>query len=219
MGNGHKQWYDWFQSLKCKEITFNSLSTNSSTSNPPIDGDPLFLLMTRCPHVKHVILPQGMDSSQSEDDWAYFSSTLVSADVWKLHSLSIRKLPQIINGVVAKRHYYECLYHLRDSLKKFMLTTSILSGGYGQLQDFQQLISLIIADDLIGILADLCKMMDYLPHLTKVAVYFTTYMRDDSFNNNNTAIMQEQQDLIQQLLQQLKQQIVWQGTPKSAAWH
>lgn len=141
----NKQWYEWYQFIKYKNITisldlsdkllnniihskfspgkwvkiitFNELSRNRAISHPPLNTDLLYLLMVCCPNVKHVILPEFMDYSYCENEWTYFFTTLVNNNIWKLHSLSVQRLSRPIKDEDARRQYFEYIYHLRSSIK------------------------------------------------------------------------------------------------------
>lgn len=67
--------------------------------------------------------------------------------------------------------------------KRFLLTTGMISAGnYNCLQGFQQLTSLTIEKGVPGNLADCCGLLDYLPHLEEISVYFS--------NNSNDAAVE-----------------------------
>lgn len=139
----NKQWYEWFQSLKYKDVsislknpnillkniahskwepgkwvksvTSTNVSARSDSNTSPDEGDALCLLMTRYPNVKHVMLPEYMQ----DEDWTYFSRQLVDTNVWKLHSLSTENLPQAVSSPSARTQYFTCVYHLRSSIRSF----------------------------------------------------------------------------------------------------
>lgn len=205
----NKQWYEWYQSMKYKSIyirlvlsnrifgniinsklqpgkcvrsiTLLDLSTISNIEYPPLNGDPLYLFMTHCPNVKHVTLPKGMDFARQESDWAYFSKALVNTNIWKLDSLSIGHPSQSIVPNNITRHYFECLYHVRESIKSFILTNGVITGSYSCLQNFQQLTSLTIREGVVHNIADCCGLLDYSPQVEEATIYFPT------FNNEATA--------------------------------
>lgn len=94
-------------------------------------------LMIYCLNVKHVMLPAYMDTSNSDDLWTYFLTTIKSANTWKLHSLSVDWASHIIENDDARRHYYECLYHFQGGIRTFTMTANMISGSYDRLQGFQ----------------------------------------------------------------------------------
>lgn len=155
----NKQWYERYQSIKYKDvtirltfpdkgslnniyhsafqpgkwvrsITFESFSIIPSLNYPLNKDDRLNLLMTYCPNVKHVKLPTFMDSVYSQDRWTYFLNALKGTNTWKLHTVSVADLSHFIIYSDARRHYFNCLYHLRRSIRQFALTTGIIFGSY-----------------------------------------------------------------------------------------
>lgn len=218
----NRHWYDCYQSIKYKDITlrldhkdkvlqniihsqflpglwvrsiaFVDLVIVPNFSYHP-HFNPLYLLMTRTPNVKHVSLPQDMDS-QLNSDWTYFTEALESTNTWKLQTLSvsINKLSRPIEFKQARKNYFHCLGHLRSSITEFVLTTDMLTGrGYFQLQGFQQLKILTIREGVVNGIADTCQVMNYLPRVNKMTVYFSSY------NNNSTSSVannNKQQELL-----------------------
>lgn len=201
----NKQWYDRFRSLKYKEITITlnnsdvllqniiqssflpgrwvksitieALCTMYNTSVPLGSDDPLNLLMTRCLNVKNVTLPQYMDDRSVGIYWRYFSNALVNNNTWKLQSLAVGNLTRPITFDSAKKEYFDCVHHLRSSIRQLVLTTGMVpSGCFRCLQEFQQLATLAIRERLIGNLTDLCGLMNHLPQqLEDIAAYFSTH--------------------------------------------
>lgn len=120
-----------------------------------------------------------MDTSDSEDDWKKISTTVKSADTWKLHSLSVDGASESIKNDDARGHYYDCLYHFQGTIRTFTMTADMISGSYKNLQGFQQLTLLTIKEGVVHNLGDCCNLFNYLPQLAEATVYFN--------NSTNTA--------------------------------
>lgn len=227
----NKQWYDRFPSLKYKEITITlnnsdvllqniiqssflpgrwvksitieALCTMYNTSVPLGSDDPLNLLMTRCLNVKNVTLPQYMDDRSVGIYWRYFSNALVNNNTWKLQSLAVGNLTRPITFDSAKTEYFDCVHHLRSSIRQLVLTTGMVpSGCFRCLQEFQQLATLAIRERLIGNLTDLCGLMiiylnnwKILQHTFPPTIENDSWIDEDSSTNSNdsTIISQEQE--------------------------
>lgn len=123
-----------------------------------------------------------MDTSDSEDDWKKISTTVKSADTWKLHSLSVDGASESIKNDDARGHYYDCLYHFQGTIRTFTMTADMISGSYKNLQGFQQLTSLTIREGVVANLAESCGLLDYLHQLEEITIYFPT------FNNSTTTV-------------------------------
>jgi hypothetical protein len=112
----NKQWYDLYQPIKYKEITFcfdllvdyilfdsivsskfkpvkwvesltfKNLNTARLLNSFMYDEDPLHLLKSRCANVKHVTLSFSQDYVLRTEDWTYFSTVITGTNDWKLES-------------------------------------------------------------------------------------------------------------------------------------
>jgi hypothetical protein len=135
----NKQWYDWYQSIKYKEITIRldlpdillnniiksnfppgewvkSITFQELVAPPDFDdhttldvNEDLFWSFT-CPKVKHVTLPEDNTKIRQSKDWVYFETKFKWIGNWSLLTLSVR--PFALSVPCTRVHYFNCAYHL-----------------------------------------------------------------------------------------------------------
>jgi hypothetical protein len=75
-----------------------------------------------CPYVKDVTV---RGDYLQDEDWRYFETALMNTNTWKLHIFSIGPVAYAL--YCFKPRYFNCAYHLCDSLRELTLTTGMIS--------------------------------------------------------------------------------------------
>lgn len=173
----------WIKSIEFRNFT---TSTNFSNNGPIHSDKSLYLLMTHSTNVRHVTLPEFMDDTSCEQEWAYFSAALVNTNTWTLHTLSMESDSTTICGDTARRAYFHCVEHLRHSIRSLILTEGMINAtGYKCLQKFERLSSLTVrGENVANSLADCCEIIDNLPNLEGLTIYFVEPGDDSAFSND-----------------------------------
>lgn len=104
--------------------------------------------------MKHVTLPASLDDPYSGRYWSYFLTALKATNTWNLHTLTVGYYGRHFLYDSARGEYFECLEHLRSSIRSFMLTERMITGGFGCFEGFEKLVSLIIDRNIVDNLAD-----------------------------------------------------------------
>lgn len=137
--------------------------------------DPLYQLIRHTPNAKEV----SADSLPNTKEWAYLQVALSENVNWKLHSL-----PALDGDLINAPIYFNCAYHVKDSLTTLNLTREMITRcDFGRLSEFKQLKELRVGKRVLKDLYDFGKLLEYLPQLKtlKVGVF---HINDslDSYN-------------------------------------
>jgi hypothetical protein len=133
--------------------------SDEETRLAALDQDLLYQLIQQCPNVKDVHI-----LSFDEASLKYFFNNSDKNQLLAIKVTPIMEEDLFSNNCSA--YYFQCIYHMRNSLQELILVKGMIDGNFTCLKEFKKLTSLLIrGDDWIQDLNSCLVILENLPHL------------------------------------------------------